>query len=119
MALTGFGIVRAAYGSRIGDPLVHCYDGKQLVLAYVERQALMDYFRIPGGASITVAAWNSVIEGNLDTFKRMIAAKYERGDWKRYRAYGQDYPRLFLTLRDIERSGEKVLADFAELESVR
>jgi hypothetical protein len=119
MTLTGFGVVQAAYGSRIGDPLVHCYDGKQLVLAYVERQALMDYFRIPGGASITLAGWNSVIERNLDAFERIIAAKYDSGDWYRHRAYGQNYPRLFLTLGDIERSGEKLIADFAELEAVR
>lgn len=32
----------------LDDPLVHCLAEKQTVLAYISRQALMDYFQIPG-----------------------------------------------------------------------
>jgi hypothetical protein len=31
----------------LDDPLVHCYSGKQLVLTYISRQTLMDYFPGP------------------------------------------------------------------------
>jgi hypothetical protein len=58
------------------DPPVHCYAGKQIVLTYISRQALEDYFRIPCDERITLAQWNLVVDRNLDAFKRIIEAKF-------------------------------------------
>ena len=90
----------------LGDPLVHCYAGKQLVLTYVSRVALKDYFRIAGDTRITLQQWALVVECNLEAFKRIIETKYERDDWEVYNAYGQSYPKLVVTLEDMQRSGE-------------
>jgi len=30
----------------VDEPLIHCFDGKQLVLTFVGRTALADYFRM-------------------------------------------------------------------------
>jgi hypothetical protein len=89
----------------LDDPLVHCHAGRQLILSYVSRQALMDYFRIPGGVHITLQQWNLVVDRNLNAFKRIIEAKYERDEWEVHNAYGQSYPKLVLTLEDMQQSG--------------
>src|SRR5436189_5883447 len=66
----------------LDDPLIHCQAGRQLVLAYVSRTALMDYFRIPGDKRITLQQWNLVVDRNLDAFKRIIEGKFERDEWE-------------------------------------
>ena len=60
MTLSMFAVVheRGSASALFDDPLVHCYAGKQIVLAYISRQALEDYFRIPGDVRITLAQWN-------------------------------------------------------------
>ena len=72
----------------LDDPLIHCFGGKQLVLAYVSRQALMDYFRIPGDRRITLQRWNVVIDRNLETFESIIEEKFVRDEWEVYNAWG-------------------------------
>ena len=34
-------------GAVVEGVLVHCFDGKQLVLAFISRTALADYFQLP------------------------------------------------------------------------
>jgi hypothetical protein len=108
MPLSHFTVVheRGGAAAYVDDPLVHCFDGNQTVLAYVSRQALMDHFRVPGDRRITLAQWNLVVDSNLDVFKRIIEAKYMRGDQGTYEAHGQTYPKVVVTLEDMERSGE-------------
>ena len=109
MKMSTFAVVHARGNvpNFIGDPLIHCYAGKQLVLAYVSRQALMDYFRIPGDKHVTVQQWNLVVDRNLDAFKRIIEDKFDRDDWDVHNSYGQSYPKLVVTLEDMRHSGEK------------
>jgi hypothetical protein len=91
MKLSHFAVVQARGGASamLDDPLVHCFDDKRVVLTYVSRQALMDYFRVPGHRRITLAQWNLVVDRNLDAFKRIIEAKYARGDWQVHNTLGQ------------------------------
>jgi hypothetical protein len=65
------------------DPLIHCYSGRQLVLAYVARNALMDWFHVPGNVRITLAQWNLVVVSNLEAFKPIIEAKFANDEWER------------------------------------
>jgi hypothetical protein len=90
----------------LDDPLVGCYAGKQIVLAYISRQALMDYFRIPGDRHITLRQWNLVVYRNLDAFRRIINDKFEHDDWEVHNAFGQSYPKMVVTQEDMRRSGE-------------
>jgi hypothetical protein len=49
MALSDFAVVHARTDGEehtVDAPLIHCFDGRQLVLAFVERTALADYFRM-------------------------------------------------------------------------
>lgn len=95
---------RGDAAQRLDDPLVRCHSGKQIVLTDIERNALEDYFRVPGDTRISLAQWNLVVDRNLDAFKRIIAGKFERDDWDVCNAYKQ---RLRVTLEDMQRSGEE------------
>jgi hypothetical protein len=97
------------------DPLIHCQDGRQLMLAYVSRMALMDYFRIPGEKRITMQQWNVVVDRNLDAFKRIVEAKYKRGEWEVHNTQGQSYPRVLVRLEDMQCSGEQFTAEVLNL----
>jgi hypothetical protein len=112
MALSNFAVVRDTNASQLfGDPLIHCHDGAQLILAFVSRQALNDYFQVPGDLRRALDEWNLIIERNLQAFTRIIMAKYERDDYQTHDAYGQTYPRLVITLKDIENNGEYIAAE--------
>ena len=77
MKLSAFAVVheRGDVSAVLDDPLVHSYSGKQLILTYVSRQALMDHFRIPGDSGITLAQWNS---GGRPKSRRVLA--HHRGE---------------------------------------
>lgn len=126
MTLSNFAVVHERGddgGSNFHDPLIHCFDGKQLVLAFVGRQALDDYFEVPGDQRRTLKQWNLVVENNRAAFEKIITTKYDRGDRSTYDAYGQSYPRVDVTLEDMRRSGETfgddVLGLKAEFQPVR
>ena len=53
----------------LDDPLIRCQAGEQLVLAYVSRTALMDYFHLPGDMRVTLQQWNLVVDRNLEAFQ--------------------------------------------------
>ena len=88
------------------DPLVHCFDSQQVVLAFVGRMALDDYFEVPGDQRRTLKQWNLVVDRNLAVFEAIISAKYERGERSTFDRYGQSFPRVDVTLEDMQRSGE-------------
>jgi hypothetical protein len=114
---SNFSVVYGFGGSSVLDnPLVHFYDGSQLVLAYVVGQALMDYFHIPGERKITTDRWSQVVEKNLELFSRLIVEKYERKDWDVHDSYGQNYPLILITLDDMQRSADRFTANGLSLE---
>jgi hypothetical protein len=119
MKLSMFNVVheRGDAAPLLDDPLVHCYAGNQFVLAYISRQALMDYFRVPGDSRITLQQWNLVVDRNLDAFKRIIEGKFERDEWEVYKTLGQSYPRLLITLDDMQSNGERFTADVLDLDA--
>jgi hypothetical protein len=116
MTLSDFAVVHARNDGS-DDPLVHCYVGRQLVLTYIAREALEDYFRVPGDTRLRLAQWNLVVDRNLAAFKRIIEAKFERDDWQIHDAYGQSYPKLAVTLEDMHRSGEEFTIEVLRLDA--
>ena len=94
--------------------LAHCFDGKQLVLALISRTAFADYFHLPPSTrsrvSPSLQQCNLLVESNLEAFKRIITAKFERGERGVQDQYGQSYPRVHVTLDDMQRCGEKLAA---------
>lgn len=120
MTLSNFAVVHergSGGGSNFDDPLIHCFDGDQLVLAFIGRQALADYFRVPGDQRRTLQQWNLVAESNRAAFEKIIAAKYERGERSTYDAYGQSYPLVVVTLEDMQGSGETFTDDVLKLKA--
>lgn len=120
VTLSNFAVVHergSGGGSNFDNPLIHCFDGKQLVLAFVTRQALDDYFRVPGGQPRTLQQWNLVVHSNRAAFEKIIAAKYGRGERSTYDAYGQSYPRVDVILEDMQGSGEKFTDDVLKLKA--
>jgi hypothetical protein len=120
MTLSNFAVVHergSGGGSNFNDPLIHCFDGNQLVLAFIARQALDDYFRVPGDQRRTLQQWNLVAESNRATFEKIIAAKYERGERSTYDAYGQSYSLVVVTLEDMQGSGEAFTDDVLKLKA--
>lgn len=119
MKLSSFSVVHARgdAAATIDDPLVHCFAGNQIVLAYVSREALMDYFHIPGERRITLKEWNLVVDRNLDAFKPIIESKFERDEWEIFNAYGQSYPKIVVTLKDMQESGQQFTISVLNLKS--
>ena len=55
---------------------------------------------------------NLIVDRNLEAFARIVTAKYSRGQVGAYSAYDdQTFPRVDITLEDMERSGEQFTAD--------
>ncbi len=101
----------------LGDPLVFCFAEKQMVLTYIGRQALTDYFQIPGPRRLTLKDWNLVVERNLDGFKPIIESKFASDDWEIFNSYAQSYPKIVVTLEDMQRSGYPFTIDVLGLKA--
>jgi hypothetical protein len=109
---------RGGGGPSFGDPLIRCIDGDQVVLAFVSRTGLDDYFRVPGGERRTLKQWNLVTQSNQDALTKIIADKYERGVRTTYQdVTGQTFPRVDVTLADMERCGEKLRDDVLKIQA--
>jgi hypothetical protein len=120
MKLSRFAVVqeRDRASAILEDPLVHCFDDKQVVLTYVSRQALIDYFHLPRDRHITLAQWNLVVDRNLDAFKGIIQMKYANGAWEVHTIPGgQSFRKLVITLGDMQRSGQELTIDLFNLDA--
>jgi hypothetical protein len=89
--------------------LIHCFDGGQIVLSFVGRTALADYFRLQERP--TMRESNLIVEQNKEAFAGIVTAKYERGPTSQHNRFGQSYPRVDVTLDDMQRSGQNFTAD--------
>ena len=79
-------------------------DGPRSVVAYISFRHLEDYFNLPTGLSTEQA--DLLVKQQSDAFERIIAAKYERGDYKSYGRYGSTLVCINITMEDIVSSGE-------------
>lgn len=119
MKLSDFNVVHARPEAAVllDDPLIHCFAGNQIVLAYVFRQGLTDYFNIPGDRRITLAQWNLVVDRNIEALKPIIEEKFNRDDWDVHNAFKQSYPKIVVTLEDLRRSDEKLTIGVLNLDA--
>jgi hypothetical protein len=91
MHLSDFNVVheRGDSSQLLDDPLIQCFAGDQVVLAYVSRQALMDHFRVPGDVRITLNQWSLVVDRHIDDFKPIVEGKFERDEWQFVEKHGR------------------------------
>jgi hypothetical protein len=119
MKLSSYAVVheRGEGSPMFDNPLVHCFAGSKIVLAYIDRQALMDYFEIPGERRLSLRDWNLVVDRNLDSFKSIIESKFDRDEWEFYSAHGENYPRIVVTFEDMKRSGQQFTISVLDLDA--
>jgi hypothetical protein len=61
--------------------------------------------------------WNRVVAANQSAINKIIAAKYDRGEISTHEAAGMEYPRVVVTLADLQSSGEKLRDDALKLQA--
>jgi hypothetical protein len=119
MKLTAFAVVHSRIDGvehTVDAPLIHCFDGKKIVLAYVSRTALEDYFSLSARPSMQDS--NLLVDRNLDALSRIVTSKYERGERSVYNTFGQSYPRVDVTLEDMKSSGEEFTAEVLKVKAM-
>lgn len=83
--------------------VLHCWHGKQMVLAFIPRIHLEDALHRD---RLTGKQANLVVDRNLDVFARIVSAKYERGEYRPYSKFGSTLPCVDINGDDIQTSGE-------------
>ncbi len=76
--LEAFEIIEARHLS--DDPEIACRDGKVRVLAHVAGTAWEDVFGLDRGIELSTIDGNLLAGANLGVLKRLIEAKYARGE---------------------------------------
>lgn len=94
--------------------VLHGWHGRQMVLAFIGTEHLDDYFRRREHLSGKRA--NLLVDQNLDTFARIMSAKYERGEYRPYSRFGSTLPAVDISLEDITASGETLTDSVLDIE---
>lgn len=105
MPLSHFAVVHE-HAEPLNRVLIHCFDDRQMVLVFISREAIDDYFH---RSSLTPRDRNLLIDRNLEHLVPVIAAKYDCGEIGEYVGSGtQRFPRIDLDLADLEAAPEKL-----------
>jgi hypothetical protein len=115
MSLMEFGVVHA-HQDPLERVLVHCYNGDQVVLVFIEREAIDDYFRRSDLAS---AGRKLLIDRHLQGLTSIIQEKFDAGEVGVYtdRFTGRSYPQIDLYLADLERTPEPMTDSVLETDA--
>jgi hypothetical protein len=112
MPLTHFAVVHEHY-EPLDRVLIHCFDGRQMVLVFIEREAIDDYFR---SSALTPHDRNLLIDRNLRSLIPVITGKYNCGEVGTYPGFGgQQFPQVDLSLADLEQAPEKLTDSVLEM----
>ena len=88
--LTGLSVVHA--DSDFDGTIIHGFDGRELVLAFIARTALDDYFgwlwSLPDQKRPSLKEHHLVVDRNLVVLEPIIQEKYHRGDYSIIHRYG-------------------------------
>jgi len=105
MPLTNFAVVHE-HSEPLDRVLIHCFDDRRMVLVFISREAIDDYFV---RTKLTRSQRNLLIDRNLENLIAVIVAKYERGEVGEYVGFGgQRFPQIDLSLADLEQAPEKL-----------
>lgn len=105
MMLTHFAVVHE-HTEPLNRVLIHCFDGRQMVLVFISREAIDDYFH---RTALTASERNLLIARNLQSLIPVIIDKYERGEIVTYIGFGgQQFPQVNLSLADLEQAPDQL-----------
>lgn len=94
MALTNFSILRGE-DEFDGAVAIRCDDGKEPVLALVNRTTLDDHLSsISDPPPLTLAARHAAVEKHFEKFQRLICDRYERGECEPFNRLGSTITRI-------------------------
>jgi hypothetical protein len=103
MPLTNFAVVHA-HVEPLNRVLVHCFDGRQMVLVFISREAVDDYFE---HRSLTPQQRNLLMMRNLELLEPVIERKYAGGKVTAYHGTGGTWlPQVDLSLADLRQTTE-------------
>ncbi len=96
MLLSHFAVVHEHF-EPLDRVLIHCFDDRQMVLVFISREAIDDYFR---RSSLTPRDRNPLIDRNLEHLIPVITAKYDCGELDEYAGFGaQQFLKIDLNSR--------------------
>jgi hypothetical protein len=105
MPLTNFAVVHE-HSEPLKRVLIHCFDGRKMILVFIPREAIDDYFR---RTSLSPRDRNLLIARNLENLIPVIVAKYDRDEIGEYLGNGgQRFPQVDICLADLERAPERL-----------
>lgn len=105
MPLSNFAVVHE-HTEPLDRVLIHCFDGRQMVLVFISREAVDDYFR---RNSLSPRDRNLLIHRNLQNLIPVIVGKYERGEVGEYADVGpKRFPQIDLSLADLESAPDRL-----------
>jgi hypothetical protein len=103
--LTGLSVVYA--DSDFDGTIIHCFNGRELVLAFVTRAGLDDYFEwpwsLPDQSRPSLREHHLVVDRNLVAIESVIQEKYRRDDYCMLHRYGSSLKFIEITHADIPR----------------
>ena len=106
MPLADFSVVYEA-GDHDGT-LIHCLDGRELVLGLVDRTSLDDYFRWPKAGRddgrVSLSDCHLVVDRNLAVITPIIEAKYQHGEFEILHRLGSSLKLVRVTGVDLQRA---------------
>jgi hypothetical protein len=112
LMLSGLCVVHA--DGDFDGTVIHGFDGRDLVLAFVGRTALDDYFgwpwSVPEGRRPSVAEHRVVVDRNLAALEPIIQEKYRLGGYRYLNRCGSSLKFVEIVSTDIER-GKIALTD--------
>jgi len=89
--------------------IIRCFVGHEIVIAYVPRDALDDYFNWPKPSrdEVRPPLWEChlVVDRNLSAFARLIQQKYRCHEYCESLRLDRSEELIEITLDDIQRSG--------------
>ena len=110
MTLAEFVVLHAPHGH--DGTIIHCFAGRELVLALVPREALGDHFHWPKPGRDerrpSLSECNLVVDRNLAAFEPIIQAKHQQGQYTKFHRAGSSLKMITVDRADLERSGAQL-----------
>jgi hypothetical protein len=95
--------------------MIHALHDEQLILGFVLRTALDDYFEKRG---LTQDQRGLLVEANIEALGKIMDKKYSQETPVNYVRHGSTFPRVEISLDDLRLSGERLSASVLEREFV-
>jgi hypothetical protein len=113
MSLEHFTVVRE-HIEPLNRVLIHCFDDRQIVLVFIAREDVDDYFH---RSDLNREDRNLLIDRNLGLLEPIIREKYEAGEVGTYADphSRHSYPQIDLTLADLQKTAEKMTATVLDM----